>query len=761
MAVQIYPERGMASSLAGALGKGIGTGLEMLAQNRLQGLLQQQQQAQMIPGLQALGIAPDQAQQLSTLPIPLLQDYVKQQKQLESQRAIANLLGLAPQQQQVSPEQLTSTALSDFVASGLGGSPGGLPQLLGQQPQQVPAYVPSAQLQAQLVASGVDPKIASDITKAQAAQEKSEMQLSKEAREFSAPYIQKAAAAEKNIRDYKLLSKLAKSGKLRAGTSRRILSLFGLDQWNENAATQIAAKLIGRLKQNVGPAFGGNIRLTNFLEQVFQESIPGLWNTPEGIALLSDMNAKIDELGIVENNARRNILAKTGGRVPYDIDDQIRDRIKPVQDRIEKEVEDIALRSMNGRKKKAPTEIAQGEGTPATYDQEYEMPEEESIPGLIGRTAARLGSRAIEAAAGVPGDLAQIVADASRFVTGGRAPTYEEIQKAVPFPLPTSEQIKKFGKKFTGEYLEPRGGIEEIADEVVGDLAAMAFPFLKTKLPFKNLMLKLGGTALRSLGGTVAAKGVESLGGGPVAQGVTKFLFMTAPFGVGGRRALEQKAKDAYEEAAKFAPKRKVNVTKFQKELNKFADSAQFRASPDKKFLTERLKTIEEAISDGKASIEDLWETKKALNSYIGQMGTKTPPLLKKIVGMIKEPLENAASKYKKFGKPYEMAEDIYKGLHNYNEVTNFIKSIKSYAIKHPLIKMVLYGTSPLTAIPAATLAIGANEGVKFVNLLAKSKEARKYYWDLLKYASKQNAKATARTLNKLDDWAYEEFPVD
>lgn len=155
--------------------------------------------------------------------------------------------------------------------------------------------------------------------------EKDKVAISKSAREWANNYLEKASASKANIRDYDLLIKQAESGKLRAGTKQQLLSKIGLGEFNQPYENELANKLIARLAQNVGSAFGTG-RLTNFLEATFQKSLPSLWNTAQGIITISRLNKAADEANILRAQAAREILQENGGRVPFDADFQIEER---------------------------------------------------------------------------------------------------------------------------------------------------------------------------------------------------------------------------------------------------------------------------------------------------------------------------------------------------------------------------------------------------------------------------------------------------
>lgn len=160
---------------------------------------------------------------------------------------------------------------------------------------------------------------------------------SKEARDFIKPIHEASQKARESAKDYKALIKLADSGKLRAGTQHGLLSKLGLQDFYRNIETETADKITNRLKQNIAGVFGSNARVTNFLETTFQKSLPSLWNTPQGIKLISKMNLLTGEAAQLKDDVTKEIIRENNGRIPYDIDYQVDERIAPRLNQIEDE----------------------------------------------------------------------------------------------------------------------------------------------------------------------------------------------------------------------------------------------------------------------------------------------------------------------------------------------------------------------------------------------------------------------------------------
>ncbi len=171
----------------------------------------------------------------------------------------------------------------------------------------------------------------------------------KEVREYLKPGDEKVLAARKNIRDYDLLEKLAKTGELRSGGAYQLLSKIGLEDFNVNNATQVAKKLSQRLAQNASTAFGPGARITNYLEKTFQGSLPSLWNTAEGIIRIAQINKLVDQGIEQEQNIRRDLIRENKGEIPGDIEAQVRERFSPIDDSLAQQAEKIALEGTNKR----------------------------------------------------------------------------------------------------------------------------------------------------------------------------------------------------------------------------------------------------------------------------------------------------------------------------------------------------------------------------------------------------------------------------
>jgi len=392
------------TNAGGRFGANLGSGLAQLAQAKLEHISEKYQNTQLQKTLKSSGLPNNivnllrgidektRGSLLKNLDLNALGEQ-DQYQQPEQQNPLAMLIQqlqqnqpqlnqASSQRQQEDPYQQLLQAASQFSGpmGQLQQQNGGLGELL-QQPQQQYAQQPfneqafeqnqgqeQPQLQGQERAPERKPLFKSPHAHEKREEEKLELQKRKlsslenrEIREFSKPYQERAEKAEASIRDYQQLMKDARSGQLRAGNMYQLLDALGLGDFGRNATTETAGKAIARLSQNVSGVFGSNSRITNFLEQVFQRSIPSLKNTPKGIEMISALNMAIEEAAIVKDQIRQQVIQKYG--LGADTPDLIKKYSAPLIKQIDQEAFAYVDNLMNSKGKEGYLE----ELPPAKY----------------------------------------------------------------------------------------------------------------------------------------------------------------------------------------------------------------------------------------------------------------------------------------------------------------------------------------------------------------------------------------------------------
>jgi hypothetical protein len=416
---------------------------------------------------------------------------------------------------------------------------------------------------------------------------------------------------------------------------------------------------------------------------------------------------------------------------------------------------------------------------------------EESPLGKTARLGVRTASRVGEALLGVPGDIGATVLGVGNWATNGAIPSYGQIQEAIPFLPPTSDDIKQFVGKATGGYTNPRGAVEETIDDVAGTVASLFLPS-KLKIPFTknlekvfspkvaaraaNVVLPFSGVpigkALKiAAAGTVAGKATEAIGGGPLAQAGAKLAAMSLATSGTPKQLLTNKMEEAYNLSndavkGKISAKNSIAINPTLARIKTFKDKIRRSASPNKDQLLGITNEIENGLKQSKtlatkaglrnrSSIEDIVNQKKALNEWFG-LSTKqrvageqfVSPTARRYLGELGDILEQPLAEYGKnnlqFGANRAIANDLYKGLANPPKINDFIKSLGSgfsTSLKSFLVK---------TLFKQGVIA-GAEKASAMQQLFSKSPSAVNYYWDALKAAGEQNATAFFKAAAKLD----------
>jgi len=406
--------------------------------------------------------------------------------------------------------------------------------------------------------------------------------------------------------------------------------------------------------------------------------------------------------------------------------------------------------------------LGQSQSSPVLPKEKPEPKVTTETKGSWGRDIARTVARGTESVVGLPGDIAGAALGLGSYLSGGKIPTYDQVQEKMPISLPTSEQVRTgVTKKLTGEYLEPKNESEKFYDEVVGDLASFMIP-IKGKIPFK-------GAILRAVGGNTASWLTKEVGGGEGWQAGAKLGFNLLAGLPGGRSKLSTKMEESYKTAEALGKGAKHTAKSLQEETNKimkFADSG--IETPVKKFLKGPISNIQDHIAKGNISVDNAWQLKRDVNSLIGDMATPraAKPYLKKLTNNLNDVLKDYGKKNPEFYKNFSEAEDIYKGLNQASSVNRFLQKNVNIedTLKNPLVKgLFLGGVFMHGGVPGEIAAIGsaytAREGVKALEFLKNSKQARTFYANTVKASLAGNTATASRNLSKLDKLAEEKYP--
>lgn len=326
MAVQILgqsPADIYKQSIGQELGTGLGQGLQALANQKMQGMLQQRQKASAMQGLQALGFDPQEAQQLSGLDPNIQRELVKQKMMAPQQQAFAQALQglLGGEQQQGTPQE-------GMADQGFDQQQNTYTDSMGQVREKPPAGSPKGSV----IPAGLTQQQATELAKMGIQQKQFKERLShedkKEIRKEVVPYIKevqdKAVAAKENDMRLKKMENLINTGKLSDplfATAIKTLSKgifgFGIDLSSLlSPESQEFEKLSNDFLKSIKDVFGA--RISNLEVENFLKTIPNLIQSDSGKTSVIRNLKLFNEAAQVKRDAVKTLIDKYGSKLPSD-----------------------------------------------------------------------------------------------------------------------------------------------------------------------------------------------------------------------------------------------------------------------------------------------------------------------------------------------------------------------------------------------------------------------------------------------------------
>lgn len=387
--------------------------------------------------------------------------------------------------------------------------------------------------------------------------------------------------------------------------------------------------------------------------------------------------------------------------------------------------------------------------------QKLETPQENDIEleREIERNQARLTSRALETIAGAPGDIYSF----GKFLFGFEPDTL----------LPTSESLKNKSEKLTQGYTKARNKSEELADELIQDVASFALPGSQQYSLMRNIGIPLVGNLLK--------QGVNYFGGedsSSVAKLGTMFVLdlMSQRKGLGG--STKKYAGSLFEKAKTQIPKEaSTDATQLKSSLDELKTHFKKGGSrTSTKKPLKKINEIEKKIENGKIDIHELYEFRPSINELIDDLGgfdiklhPKTKQKTINNLNDVKDKIIQTLTQYgekqnPQFLKPYQAANEAYSVYENSNKVSKFIQKHLGVTLKHGGLKTLLglggaglsHIAGPISATAGGLIAAGYPI-FKIGYRIWKSPVLKEYYQNILTGALKGNALQVSRNAKKLD----------
>lgn len=791
----------LGSSLGKGLGEGITGGLDTLTQHKMQEI----HQNKLVQGLMGQGYSPDIARQLSNLPIPLLQQHLKND-------AMTRL-----QQQKHSFQQQQQKAFDQFNLNDFTGQQNSFNQPMQianqRQPQEADMQMYKRQLAGEQLGNKIfgkgafpgyqqpiDPRTQIDqqqpVSRApipnvhrapmslpipQGINEKQYFQLLKhrESQQSKIDATNKKPVEELRVAvdNSKKMLELVDEMDALLGSGKVATGFKGKWQprYLQNAETQqYAAKadelaiLLAGAQRGVPSAY--RIKVAQQTKPSIEQELlaqKGLQNDIRNKAL--DVIKRGDILD--------EIIQENDGYQPANIATLINQRYQQAN----KEPQ------LNNSKQQIP--VASTQNQPA-QSQEYSSDRETPI-GTIGRNVISHAARLIEPEGEQLQNLASLGLGAANLLTGGNIPTYNQLREQ--FPLLPPAELREITDQFTNGYTKPQNAVENFTQELASLFGTLASP-ASIATGELGVAPKLAGVAkkfispqvldnlssiakvIKPISAMSPTKALKAMAFGKGAKGLTGLftdnplikagaeligmVFANTPSGKG---AMVGTAKEMWSEAKQVAAKDANSIAPTMP-IRKQLDSLE--KSINKSYVPQSSKAIELSIVEeakkalarntkkGSIPINDLVELKRGSNKFwkaaerpIAQGEFHIPEESKKIIGKVTDIFSQPIGKYglenPKFGVPYTYAEDLWKATKDVSQINEFIQDNASLTLG---LKTVL-----TKALGLGTAFLATASGARFYNYIKNHPAARKHYLNALQEASLGNKAAFAREAKMLD----------
>lgn len=209
-----------------------------------------------------------------------------------------------------------------------------LQQLLQNPPQ---LEMPSTVGKKDLAGKKEKPRTTAEIN-AEVQREKLKESQNQYALKFLNPYVERSEQSRKDDVNYNLMKQAAQSGNLRTGYKQKLAEAFGVADVGRNFDTQLFEKAAASAVASASKIFPKGTRLNMFLEKIAQRTVPSLYNSPEAIEGIANINLLLNEMTRLEEEEAVKIIEENDGSVPYNINSQLNKRLDPERKRINEDI---------------------------------------------------------------------------------------------------------------------------------------------------------------------------------------------------------------------------------------------------------------------------------------------------------------------------------------------------------------------------------------------------------------------------------------
>lgn len=441
------------------------------------------------------------------------------------------------------------------------------------------------------------------------------------------------------------------------------------------------------------------------------------------------------------------------------------------------------------------------DSTPTDITPQGEDGDQQSMIGRLGGVA---GTSAVDAVAGLPGNIASSIQGLGKFVesigdffTGGALSRFgaeqqaalEEQKSGLPESiskmagkglldvedLPTSDRIRDLREQYVGgKQYRPQNAVERGLREFIENASYYALPaaamgnVAKAAKQVKNVAPMLAGAQ-------AVKEAVRELGLGETPAALSHIAVMSAPsvYNVmrGGIRSLMENINDKQYNGARKALEKAGSLQnqpaqRLNEKMLGFWDEVNTGAKEWKDRARKVLANVNQNISQGSANVGDIWQTKMDINAHIrkAREGKEKEYIkfLQRLSGSLTDWVKDSGAKIPDFLENWSPAEVMKKNLSQMSSIRKFFQSNKdllpkvaSAGIRSGLFSLIGFKAGGIpgavigTALGAGAPALGRNVS-GFFEMIWRIPKAQKALVDVLQAAASNNRSEFVRGMKRL-----------
>lgn len=281
--------------------------------------------------------------------------------------------------------------------------------------------------------------------------------------------------------------------------------------------------------------------------------------------------------------------------------------------------------------------------------------------------------------------------------------------------------------------------------------------------------LGLGVKKIPAAVAAISGQAAKQLGLSPTAQFASELLPMlvTSISIKNGLEGAEKFAASKYAQADALLPEAATgmaqNLKRGLSNLKQMVSKGTM--APSEKFVADEAEAVLNKIKDGKINIGEAVASKRSLNEKLQNFIYTSPEKAskaraRKLASGITKELDNVIESYgkenPKFLKAYREANEAFGTTEQSKGVSKFLGKVLSKYAPHSahgvLAGLIFHPEKAVPVAGGAAAAYGAMKSGELLHRVLKSKVLAKYYFGVIKEATKENAPAMLNQYRKLDE---------